>query len=168
MLKTKELTLGAMGCAISAALLLLCTIAPTGKLTIGFIASFVPCVLFIECKSAKTALLSGIAAGIIAFTLFPKHGLAGIIIVMYCLCFSYYGALKALIEKTRKLYIEWIIKEVYFVFISLLLKVLCSAIGLEFFSIPLAVAGFTFYDILLSYIISYYIRVISPRIQKSR
>ncbi len=168
MLKTKELTLGAMGCALSAVLLLLCTFVPTGKLAIGFIASFVPCVLFIECKSAKTALLSGIAAGIIAFTLFPKHGLAGIIIVMYGLCFSYYPALKAIIEKRKNLYVEWVIKEIYFVIISLILKALCYAMGLDFFNIAVAVVGFTLYDLLLSYVISYYIRVISPRIQKSR
>ena len=168
MLKTKELTLGAMGCALSLVLLLICTFVPTGKLAIGFIASFVPCILFIECKSIKTALLSGIAAGIVAFTLFPKHGLAGVIIVMYGLCFSYYPALKAAIEKIRMLYLEWIIKEIYFIILSLILKALCSAIGLDFFNIPVAVAGFTLYDLLLSYVINYYIKVISPRIQKSR
>lgn len=168
MLKTKELTLGAMGCALTSVLLLICTIAPTGKLAIGFIASFIPCVLYVECKSAKTAVLSGIASGIIALTLLPKHGLAGVIIVMYGLCFSYYPGLKAIIEKRRKLGIEWILKEIYFIILSLILKWICSMLGLEFFNLIIAVTGFTLYDLLLSYVISYYIKVISPRIQKSR
>ncbi len=168
MLKTKELTLGAMGCALSCVLLLICTLAPTGKLAIGFIASFIPCVLYVECKSAKTALVSGIASGIIAFTLLPKHGLAGVIIVMYGLCFCYYPALKAVIEKRKSLGFEWIMKEIYFVILSLFLKFICSLLGLEFFNVLIAIIGFTLYDLLLSYVISYYIKVISPRIQKSR
>ncbi len=168
MLKTKELTLGAMGCALTCVLLLICTIVPTGKLAIGFIASFIPCILYIECRSAKTAILSGIASGIIAFILLPKHGLAGVIIVMYGLCFSYYPGLKAVIEKRQNLYTEWVLKEVYFIILSLILKWICSMLGLEFFNLIIAIAGFTLYDLLLSYVIGYYIRVISPRIQKSR
>jgi hypothetical protein len=168
LLKTKELTAGSMGCAVSVLLLFICSVIPSGKLTIGFIASFIPCILYIECKSAKTALISGIASAIISAILLPKQGLTGVIIVFYCLCFSYYPGLKAHIEKKRNIYIEWIIKEIYYFALSFIVKLVTLKLGLEFYNIFVSVILLTAYDILLSYVIGYYIRVISPRIQKSR
>ena len=167
MLKTKELTIGAMGCGISLLFLIVCTIIPTGKIAFGFIASFVPCVLTIECKSIKTALISGIASALVAAFILPKAGLAGVIIVFYCICFCYYPALKSLIERKQNLLIEWILKEVYFFLISLAVKLITTKLGLDFYNIIVSMVALTAYDLLLSYVISYYLSRISPRIKKS-
>lgn len=168
MLRTKELSLGSMGCALSFLFLLTASFVPTGKLVMGFLASFVPCVLCIECKSVKTALISGIASAILAGFMLPKTGLGGVIIVLYCMCMCYYPSLKAVIEKKHDLKTEWLIKEIYFIVLSVAVKLITRELGIDVFSIAAGVLALTAYDILLSYVIGYYVKVISPRIQKSR
>lgn len=168
MLKTKELTLGAISCAISVLFLLVCTLVPTGKLAIGFIASFVPCIMTIECENPRTALISGITSALIAAVLLPKSGLAGIIIIFYCICFCYYPWLKSKIEKKNNLLLEWIYKEIYFVIISAVIKFITIKLGIEIYNIFISAVILSAYDLLLSYVIGYYIRQISPKIKKSR
>ena len=168
MLKTKELTLGAMGCGISVLFLLICTIIPTGKLAMGFVASFIPCIMTIECNNAKTSLISGIASALIAAVLLPKSGLSGIIIIFYCICFCYYPWLKAIIEKKNNLPLEWLYKEIYFLAISAIIKLVTTKLGIDFYNIFISAIILTAYDLLLSYVISYYIRQISPKLKKSR
>lgn len=165
---TKDLTTGALGCALSVLFLYLCAVIPTGKLTLGFIAAVIPCILCIECKKLSTSAISGIAAGLISFLMLPKSGLSGIVIILFCGCFSYYPVLKALIEKKKNLKTEWILKIVYFIIISLPAKLICSLLRIEAFSFFISVAALIFYDILLSFVISYYINNISARIHSSR
>ena len=168
MLKTKELTIGAMGCCISVLLLLICSVIPTGKLSLGFLASFVPCILNIESKSPKTALISVVSSAVIAALMLPKSGLAGVIIIFYCICFCYYPSLKSIIERKNNLVWEWILKEIYFIAISIVIKLVTESLGLDLYNIFISAVILTAYDVLLSYVISYYIRQISPRIQKSK
>ncbi|MBP3359668.1 MAG: hypothetical protein J6N52_02340 [Clostridia bacterium] len=167
-LPTKDLTIGALGCGISVFFLYLCSAFPTGKLSLAFIAAVVPCVLCVECNFKRTAVLSGISSGILAALLLPKQGLSGIIIVFYCACFSYYPALKALIESQKNLAAEWTMKLIYFFAVSLIMKFITDKLGIPVYSIFISAAALIAYDILLSIVIGYYIRVISPRIRKSR
>ncbi len=168
MTKTKELSLGAMGCALSFLFLLGCSLIPTGKLVMGFLASFVPCVLYIESKSLKTPLLSGISSALLAGLILPKSGLGGLVIIMYCTCLCYYPILKAIIERLRNLAFEWILKVIYFVVLTLAIKLITKALGIDIFNIWAGIIALCAYDYLLSSLIGYYTRFISPRIKKSR
>ena len=168
MIKSKDLALGAMGCALSFLFLICCSAIPTGKLAMGFIASFVPCIIYIESSSLKTSLLAGISAALLALIILPKSGLTGLIVIMYSLCFCYYPALKAVVEKKRNLVAEWFIKLIYFSALSLAVKLITVKFGICVFNPILGVIGMVAYDILLTYLVGYYIRVISPRIKKSR
>lgn len=166
--KTKYLTSGAMATALSILFLLICTFIPTGKLAMGFIASFIPCILLIETLSHKTALISGVASSLIALFLLPKGGLSGVIVIFYCLCFSYYPVLKSKIEQQEKLYIEWLIKIIYFIILSFAIKFLAEMYGITVINVLICTIVFIAYDMLLTYVISYYIKTIHPRIKKSR
>ncbi len=168
MLKTNDLTLGAMGCAVSVLFLLLCGYVPSGKLALGFIASFVPCILAIECSSKNTSLLSGIASALIAAFIVPKAGLSGMIIIFYCFCFCYYPWLKAMIEKKNNLVFEWALKGIYFLVISLISKFIAVKLGIYLYNMIICMIVLILYDLLLTYTISYYVKQISPRLKKSR
>lgn len=168
MTKTKELALGAMGCALSFLFLLGCSVIPTGRLVMGFLASFVTCVIYIESKSAKAALLSGISSALLAGLILPKSGLGGLIIILYCGCLCYYPVIKALIEKTRNLTLEWLLKVIYFVVLCLGIKLITKKLGLDIFNIWAGIIALCVYDYLLSFLIGYYTKIISPRIKKSR
>lgn len=167
-LRAKDITVGAFGCALSLLFLYLCSVIPTAKLALGFTAAVVPCVLCVECTQKKTSLLSGISSGILAALLLPKEGLSGLIILFYCICFSYYPTLKSLIESRRNLAAEWTLKLIYFFGVSLIMKLLTDKLGIPVYSVFVSAAALIAYDLLLSVVIGYYIRVISPRIRNSR
>lgn len=166
--KTKDLTIGAMGCGISVLFLMIAAYIPTGKIAMGFIAAFIPCIMTIECKSPITSLISGISSALISAIILPKSGLSGIIIVLYCICFCYYPWLKSIIERKNNLLVEWIYKEIYFLAISIFIKFITTQLRLDFYNIILSCIILTFYDLLLTYVIGYYIRKISPKLKKSR
>ena len=166
LLKTRELTIGALGCALSVLFLYLSSIVPTGKLALAFIASIVPCVVLIESHSKLASLLSGIAGGIVAAFFLPKSGLSGVITVAYCAVLCYYPAVKSYIESLRNIFVEWAAKLVLFAAASVIIKIIVKALGIPLFPIFIPFAALVLYDILLTFMISYYMKEISPRIRK--
>ena len=166
--KTHDITIGAMCCGLSILFLYIASIIPTGRISVAFIATLMPAVACAECKSKTTALICGVAAGLLAGLFVPKTGLSGIITIFFCGVLCYYPWLKALIEGLNRLISEWCLKLLFFSGISVIIKIITSQLGIEFYNVIISVVILAVYDLLVSYVMSYYIRVISPRIKSQR
>lgn len=165
--KTREITLGGIYSALSIIFLYLACILPTMKLAFAFAASCMPAFTCAECKSRKTSLICGISSGIIAALLMPKQGLGGVLSVFFSGALCYYPSVKSLFETKLNIVWEWAAKLVYFSAISALIGFVSKRMGLDVFNIFVCIAAFSAYDILLSVVISYYIRKISPILKRN-
>jgi len=172
MIKTRDMTIGAMCCGLSVLFLYIAALIPTGRASVAFIATLMPAIVCVESEKKITALISGIAAGFLAAILVPKSGMAGLITIFFCCVLCYYPWLKSVIESLGKLIAEWIIKLVFFTAVSFVIDFTVKKIGIDGIEfkniIVIASIGILIvYDFLLSYVMNYYIRVISPKIKKS-
>lgn len=165
MMKTRDLTIGAMCCGLSVLFLYIASIIPTGKIAAAFIATLMPAVACAECDKKVTSLVCGIASGLLAGLIVPKSGMAGVITVFFCGVFCYYPWLKHKIEMLNKLAAEWLFKLIFFSIVSIVLKLIGNALGIEIFNVIVSVIILAAYDLLVSYVMEYYLRVISPKIK---
>ena len=168
MIKTRDITIGAMCCGLSILFLYIASIIPTGKITVAFIATFMPAVACAECEKRITSLICGVSAGLLAGLIVPKTGLAGVITLFFCGVLCYYPWLKSVIESLNRLTLEWIIKIIFFTAVSAVIYFIAKKTGIEFYSIPVSILILTAYDFLVSYTMGYYMRIISPKIKSQR
>ncbi len=147
--------------AISAVVLYMASIVPTGRLVLCAVASVTVCVLMIK-FGIKGALLLYAAVSAIAFVLLPDKT----IFFGYLLFFGNYPIVKALIEKKNSLVFEWVLKILLFC-----LYAIVAYLGINLFFPSLAqieyslwlvlvatVAVAAVYDVALSLLISELIR----------
>lgn len=107
-LKTKDLTLGGLLVAFTLILLYLTLIFHHNTLTLLTLTSFMVSIALIRC-GLKTACLVYISSGFLSFFLFPPK-----IIFFYILFFGVYSIIKSFIEKTKLLWVELILKLIFF------------------------------------------------------
>lgn len=164
--KTHDVALGGIYSAVSIIFLYLACIMPTGKLAFAFVASCMPAFACAECRNRKIALVCGISSGIIAFLLLPKQGLGGVISVFFSLALCYYPSVKSLLETRLNIAWEWILKVIYFFGISFVISFISKKLGVDVFNVFLCAGAFIAYDLLLSMVIGYYVKKISPILRK--
>ena len=147
---------------------------PTGRIALLAITSL--CVLVTVIQSGtKYAWLQYIAASVIGFLLVPFKAQ----ILLFVLFIGYYPIAKKYIEQIKNLWIEWIVKILFFLTILILayflltmvllpfinfgpiLDVVLSHLALVFF---VALAIFIVYDYFLSLLASYYAENIKKRL----
>lgn len=107
-MKAKNITLGGILCAITLLLLFGTSILPTSKLTLFAITSAIIPLAIIR-STIRTALLVYLSSSIIGIIFLPKTT-----IILYILFFGIYGIAKFYIEKVNKIYVEILIKLIFF------------------------------------------------------
>lgn len=154
--------------AVTVVLVYLAQIVPTMKLSLVAIAGVAAALIVAE-HGPVYGMLCYAASSVLVMLLSPASGW------LYVAFFGWYPTVKCLVERINRLTIEWICKLAAFNAAFLLLWFLLPAIFAEIvpklanvFGI-LFLAGnvaFVVFDIGLSRLLTYYIRVILPKIQK--
>ena len=147
---------------------------PTGKITLLALTSL--CILATVIQTGtKYAWLQFFAASIIGFLLVPFKAQ----ILLFTLFIGYYPIAKKYIEQIRSLWIEWIVKILFFLAILILAYFLLTTFLLSFINFGpildlalshlalvflIALLVFIMYDYFLSLLASYYIENIKKRL----
>ncbi|MBE7040140.1 MAG: hypothetical protein E7398_05380 [Ruminococcaceae bacterium] len=135
------------------------------KIAMSFMASLIVSIVVVECGH-KYAWLVYIGIAIISFLLIPKK----FIVYSFIGFLGFYPIVKLYIEKLNRLWVEWIVKFIFFNIILIL-----AYFALNYFLLPsldIALVGFVFkyiasiiavseifflvYDLGISYFINYY------------
>lgn len=154
--------------AVAVALIYLAQVVPTMKLSLVAVAGVAAA--FIVAESGPVyGLLCYAASAILSMILAPAAGW------MYVIFFGWYPAAKCFIERIDRQIIEWPLKLAAFNAAFFILWFLLPAVLAEvmpklanmFWALFLcANAAFILFDIGLSKLLSYYIRIILPKIRK--
>ena len=164
-MKAKDITLGGIMTALSVLVLYSTTILPFNTIALLTIASsFIPVIIIRS--NIKTASFVYVASTLIGLFLTTPN-----IIIMYTLFFGIYGLIKYLIEKLNKMYLEIILKLLFFN-ISLILSMIIIKLflGDVIINLPiwlLFIVGqviFLVYDYALTMIITIYINKFHSKI----
>ncbi|OON91261.1 MAG: hypothetical protein ATN34_03630 [Epulopiscium sp. Nele67-Bin002] len=107
-MKAKDLTTGGILVALSMLCFFLVYFIPTNTLTMFTLSAFMPPIAYLM-SSLKLGILVYIASSILGFILFGPQ-----IALVYILFFGNYGIIKAFIEGRNNVFIEFILKLVYF------------------------------------------------------
>lgn len=109
MFKTSKITRGGLFAALSLIIIYAASIAPTNKLALLTLSSFIviACILVMGVKSSFILYM---AVSILSFFLLTSKGIA----IVYFLFFGIYGFIKLYIEKLNKLPLEIILKIIFF------------------------------------------------------
>ncbi|OOB77308.1 MAG: hypothetical protein BEN18_10590 [Epulopiscium sp. Nuni2H_MBin001] len=107
-MKAKDLTTGGILVALSMLCFFLVYFIPTNTLTMFTLSAFMPPIAYLM-SSLKLGILVYIASSILGFILFGPQ-----IALVYILFFGNYGIIKAFIEGSNNVFIEFILKLVYF------------------------------------------------------
>ncbi len=170
---TKKIALSGIITALSAAVLLLENISPTGKLGFYVLSTFLLSVIIMECGLAY-GWAGYIAISLISFLIVPEKTA----VLPYAMFFGIYALVKSHIERLYKLIIEWILKfaffnlSLYFLW-NIAVNVLQLVPGRLFEILHIAViililqVLFFFFDWLFSLWTQYYIQKIQPKIQRN-
>ena len=158
-MKTKNITVGGISIALSLVILYLSTIIPINTIAILTIASSIIPISIIR-SDIKTAISVYIITSIISFFFLPIN-----YSILYILLFGIYGIIKYFIEKINKLYIEIILKLLFFnVMLALgyilACSILSSLINIKLSIYILIIAAqimFLIYDYALTIIITFYL-----------
>lgn len=108
-MKTRKLTTAALLTALCVVLISLSCLLPAGSWVMLVAAAMIPAVAVLRCGLGWGALCYA-AAAVLTLLLFPGR-LRGLLFV---LVLGHYGVLKALIERLRKLPLEWVCKLILF------------------------------------------------------
>ena len=108
-MKTKHLTTAALLTALCVVFISLSCVLPAGSWVLLVAAAMVPAMVVLRCGMGWGALCY-LAAAVLTLLLFPGR-FKGLLFV--CVL-GHYGILKALIERLRKLPLEWICKLILF------------------------------------------------------
>ena len=161
--------------ALALVFLFLTQAAPTMDLALIAAASI--CIALVVAEFGPAAgFLSYAAASVLSFLMFPGATL------LFILFFGWYPILKCLLERIDRKTVEWIIKllilnalylVIWFLFNFLftamydsLGEIVASSVFIFVMSAILVNTAFILYDVGLSRVLSYYIRVIMPKIRK--
>ena len=107
-MKAKEITLGAIMIALTSIILYSTSLIPINTLTILTIASAIIPICIIR-SDIKTASFVYIASSLIAFFLVPIN-----ISILYVMFFGIYGIIKFFAERMKNIYIEYLLKILFF------------------------------------------------------
>lgn len=163
-MNAKKISYGGIGTALGVLILFLTRVIPINTLALLTLASCIIPLIIIK-TDVKTAIYVYFATALIGFFITP-----GTYSLMYALIFGVYGIIKYYIEKLNKLYIEIILKYVYFN-ITLVISYLLigSLVGAFNISLPLwifiilAEISFAIYDYALTVVISFFLNSIIKR-----
>jgi hypothetical protein len=116
---TKRIAYSAMLSAVSVLLLYISSVAPTMRLGLVAMAGVLPAVIVIR-FGVPTAFASYAAVSILALILLPDKLTA----VLYIVLFGHYPMFKNLIERLRRMWLEWLLKLALFNVLAALLFLL--------------------------------------------
>lgn len=164
-MNSKRITTNAFFIALTIVILYLNIILPISTISILTLASFIIPITLIR-NSIKDAILVYISSSIISFFLIPLN-----ISLMYICFFGIYGIIKFFIEKLNTLYLEILLKLLFFNFILILGFLLLKSIfpiniikiSIWLFII-LSEIVFLFFDYALTLLISFYIQKLHKKI----
>jgi hypothetical protein len=157
---SKKLAGTAIISAISFVLLLLACAAPTGRIALAAAAGVVPALAVIR-NGISGGVYCYVVTGLLALFLLPLKGIA----LMYVVFFGHWPVLKSLIERIKRMAVEWLVKLIAFnalltVFL-LLYKLLLTETFDSFFPLwllyPVGSAAFVLYDLGFSGLIKIYV-----------
>lgn len=106
---TKKMTYGGILTALSVVFIFLASISPTGKIALYALASMTILIMIVE-FGPFDGLITYIATTVISFLIIPIK----LAVFPYAVFFGYYGIIKYYIEKIDNIFIEWLIKLVFF------------------------------------------------------
>ena len=170
---TRKLAISAVMTALSTICLCASILLPTGRVTFLILSSFCILITTAECGT-RFGTLSYIDTGLIGFLFMPLK----LQLLLYAAFLGYYPIVKSYIEQVENQKIEWLIKIAFFSAVLVIvyfvvqyalmpnidMGVLASyALSHLPVIVLFAEAAFVIYDILLSMLASYYIRVIQPK-----
>ena len=164
-MNSKRITTNAFFIALTIVILYLNIILPISTISILTLASFIIPITLIR-NSIKDAILVYISSSIISFFLIPLN-----ISLMYICFFGIYGIIKFFIEKLNKLYLEILLKLLFFNFMLILGFLLLKSffpvniikISIWLFII-LSEIVFLFFDYALTLLISFYLQKLHKKI----
>lgn len=164
-MNSKRITTNAFFIALTIVILYLNIILPISTISILTLASFIIPITLIR-NSIKDAILVYISSSIISFFLIPLN-----ISLMYICFFGIYGIIKYFIEKLNKLYLEILLKLLFFNFMLILGFLLLKSffpvniikISIWLFII-LSEIVFLFFDYALTLLISFYLQKLHKKI----
>lgn len=108
-INTKGIAFGGVMGAICIIILFLQSALPFNRLSLMVLVSFIISIVVIE-YGHKIGWLFYIATSLLAFMLVPDK----ISLIPYWMFFGFYGIIKSYIEKLNKIYIEYILKLIFF------------------------------------------------------
>lgn len=168
--RTRSLALAGILTGFTVLCLYLESIVPTGRAGFYVLTSFILSALFLE-TGMKWMLGAYAASAALAFLVVPdKVGL-----LPFILLFGIYPALKNLVERIGRLWLEWLLKLAgfnvllaagYALFAPLLPAALSGAATL--WAVLALEAGFIVYDLLFTQFIHFYFDRIAPHIRRER
>ena len=166
---TRKITLTAQMSALSIVFLYIDSVFPTGQLGFVAIASLFGIAAVIE-SGLVSGLIVFVISGILGFLLVPVKS----VMFLYVLFFGYYPILKSLIERLRKIVLEWVLKLLVFnaalsVIWLLFRELIFNAEILRFGTAVVYILGnvvFVIFDFGISKLIGFYIMKISKKIRR--
>lgn len=173
----KRIAFSAMLMALAVVSLFGASVLPTAKIAILAITSVFGAITVAE-YGAKYGTVHYIGVSILAFLLVPKK----MMVIIYFIFLGYYPIVKMYIERINKRGAEWFIKLLvfnlflviaYFIFNAFFLPAMESVtvlIAVRYLPalIVASEAVFVIYDYVLSYIITYYYKVVRTKINGGR
>lgn len=166
--QTRKITAAALMTAVAVALIYFAQLVPTMKLSLIAVAGVAAA--FIVAESGPVyGLLCYAASAILSMILAPASGW------MYVVFFGWYPTVKCLIERLDRQAVEWPLKlaafnaaffVLWFLLPAVIADVMPKLADMFWVLFLCANAAFVLFDIGLSKLLSYYIRVILPKIRK--
>lgn len=164
-MNSKRMTTNAFFIALTIVILYLNLILPISTISILTLASFIIPITLIR-NSIKDAILVYISSSIISFFLIPLN-----ISLLYICFFGLYGIIKYFIEKLNKLYLEILLKLLFFNLMLILgFFILKSFFPINIIKISiwlfiiLSEIVFLFFDYALTLLISFYLQKLHKKI----
>lgn len=172
---TRKLAFSSIMTALTVVCLYGSVVLPTGKIALLAITSFCVLITQAECGT-KFALIQFVSSALIGSLLVPFKSQ----IVLFIAFIGYYPIVKNYIEHLNKLFLEWVVKILFFNAILILAYYVLKYFLLAYINfgpifnyvfshlfivIIIAEVVFVLYDYMLSLLASYYINVIQKRLR---
>ncbi|MGI6577639.1 MAG: hypothetical protein ACOX1Q_06305 [Eubacteriales bacterium] len=135
-MKTKQIAYTALLCALSVIILYLPSMIPTARIAVIAIAGILPSILVIKYGISAGFVLYSIVS-VLSLLILPNKGIT----LLYIVLFGHYPMIKSLIERVDRLWVEWILKLVFFNVLTTALLLLAPGLlkGFVVFNTPLSV-----------------------------
>ncbi len=173
MKQSAKIALGGILCALSLVCMLL-TVLPISQMGLPALAGVVLLPIILE-LGVKWGWMAYACVGLLSLLITPSMEAK----ILFIAFFGYYPVLKALIERLRKLWLEWVIKLAVFNVamvasygvLVLLFNFPTSEFEIFGFNLPLVIlaianVAFVLYDIALTGVVTTYLRVLHPRLAR--